>query len=197
MSVGQRLISGLKNAFSYAVHGESTEARDKKLGVAQAVIEFSAAQAPDSSTEYETRLRAALLQSRTSALQSLLDKKIAVTLDTRFSKQQLDARDEAIEGIYYPAAKLVALSDDGTMSKAQAKQTGLLVEKLANLLGQVTPTVNVYAYTVTSAPVYGADGMGGFPVVSTEWGINDNDRAPAAKKNPALATPAAKAPKPN
>lgn len=196
MSVGQRLLSGLKNAFSYAVHGESKEARDQKLGVAQAVIEFSASQAPDTGAEYESRLRAALLQSRTASLQSLLDKKIAVTLDTRFSKQTLGERDEAIEGIYYPASKLVALSDDGTMNKSQARQTGLLVEKLANLLDKITPTVNVYAYTVTSAPVYGGD-MVAMPAVSTEWGINDNDRAPAARKNPALATPAAKAPKPN
>jgi len=202
MEFGKNLISKVKNAFSYAIHGESKDDRDRKAGVAQSVIEFSTPLVTEAGGE--ERLREVLMKTRTKFLDDLVKKQIAVSIDARLSTQTLGDRDAAIEGVFYPgpqgAAKggIVALRDDKE-DPDQPRQNAVLIEKLSKLLSDVTPNVNVYAYTSVGTPVIGAEGMGGYVPVLTEWASNGNDKAAAAVKNPGLTAPPVKpaAAKPN
>lgn len=198
MEFGKKFISGIKNAFSYAIHGETKDDRDRKASVAQSVIDFSAPLVNEEGGE--ERLRAVLMQTRTKFLDDLVKKQIAVSLDTRLSKQTLGEDDPAIEGIYYPgpqgAAKggIVALRDDAK-DTASARDNAVLLEKLSRLLADVTPTINVYAYTTVGTPAIGGEGMAYVPVL-TEWASNGNEKAAAAVKNPGLSAPPVRAPEP-
>lgn len=200
MAFGKGIVSALRNAFSYAVHGETKDDRDRKAGVAQTLIEFSQ---PVTGQANEDDLRAAFMGTQTKALEALLGQKIAVGFDTRLAAQTLGPRDNAIEGIFYPAAQsgaeggLVSLRNDGDKQEL-AKQNAALLERLVRLLKDVKPAVNVYAYTTTSVAI-GGEGMAAVTQF-TEWASEGNDKAPAALKNPALKAPpvkAAGAPKPN
>lgn len=188
MAFGKKILSSLKNAFDHAVHGEGTADRARKLGVAQSVIEFSAPLTTDGSADYESRLRAVLLQAPTKALDALVEKKIAVGIDARLSKQTLADRDAPIAGVFYPGPQNGA--EGGLATFAESSQSGALIGKLATLLQSVKPTVPVFAYSTTEIAMGGDMGMA-FPVTLTEWGVNGNDKAPAAQKNPALKTPPA------
>lgn len=192
MAFGKKILSSLKNAFDHAVHGEGTADRERKLGVAQSVIEFSAPLTTDGSADYESRLRAVLLQAPTKALDALVEKKIAVGIDARLSKQTLTERDAAIEGVFYPGPQNGA--EGGLATFSEGSRSGALIGKLVTLLQNVKPTVPVFAYSINEIAI-GGEGMA-YPVTFTEWGVNGNDKAPAAQKNPALKTPpAAPAPK--
>ncbi len=197
MAFGKGIVSALRNAFSYAVHGETKDDRDRKAGDAQTLIEFSQ---PVTGQANEADLRAAFMNTNTKALDTLLGKKIAIGFDERLAAQTLGPKDSAIEGIFYPAAQtgaeggLVSLRNDGD-KRDKAHENAAILEKLVRLLKEVKPAVNVYAYNITSVAI-GGEGMAAV-VNTTEWASEGNDKAPAAIKNPALKTPPAKAPKPN
>lgn len=201
MEFGKKFISGIKNAFSYAVHGETKDDRLRKAAVAQSVIDFSAPLVTEAGGE--DRLRAVLMETRTKFLDDLVAKQIAVSLDGRLTPQTPAENDSALEGIFYPgpqgAAKggIVALRDDAK-DPGQPRQNAALLEKLSRLLSQVTPNVNVYAVTTFIEPAFAGDGLaygGSF----TEWASNGNETPAAAVKNPGLSAPPVKAPaaKPN
>lgn len=191
----------LRNAFSYAVHFESADDRDRKAGVAQKLIELSAPLATDTGADYEARLRGVLMDTRTKYLDKLVEKNVAVSLDKRINEQVYDEKMNnrfAIQGVFYPGPQgsatggLAALWDEGSMKRSNA----ILLEKLGTLLSEGTPTAPVYGYTYNDFAIT-PDG-GGAPITSTEWNFANPDASDAAKLNPALKNPPAKAgPAPN
>lgn len=208
MSIGSKISSTLRDAFSYAVYQESSADRTRKPVVIDAIIEKSAPFLDTSATGYEDRLRKVLNETRTKQLDVLLEKNVAVGLDTRFSAQQRETPNERVlEGAYYPAADgkpaILTLWDAGIDAKANlllpsgAAQAAVFVEKLAGILKQGEPKETLYASRLTTIDAFSGVGMVGI-VTTTEWETKAQLKE-TARKTAAVTTAPVKpqAPKPN
>ena len=208
MTIGSKISSTLRDAFSYAVYQESSADRTRKPIIIDAIIEKSAPFLDTSATGYEDRLRKVLNETRTKQLDVLLEKNIAVGLDTRFSAQQRETpNDRVLEGAYYPAADgkpaILTLWDAGIDAKANlllpsgAAQAAVFVEKLTGILKQGEPKETLYASRLTTIDAFSGVGMVGI-VTTTEWETTAQLKE-TARKTAAVTTAPVKpqAPKPN
>ncbi len=208
MSIGSKISSKLRDAFSYAVYQESSDDRLRKSAVIDAIIEKSAPYLDTSAKGYETRLRKVLTETRTKNLDVLLEKNVAIGLDTRFGAQQREAaNDRLLEGAYYPAAEgkpaILALWDNGLDVKSSivtpsgATQAANFVEKLSQILKAGEPKETLYASRLTTIDAAGGMGMVAI-ITTTEWETKAQLRE-TASKTALVAQPPAKpaAPKPN
>ncbi len=208
MSIGSKISATLRDAFSYAVYQESSDDRTRKPVIIDAIVEKSAPFLDTSAPGYEDRLRKVLNETRTKQLDVLLEKNVAVGLDTRFNAQrQQNANDRLLEGAYYPAADgkpaILALWDNGLDVKANfitpsgATQAANFVEKLAHMLKAGEPAETLYASRLTTIDAAGGVGLVAI-VTTTEWETKAQLRE-AANKTASVTTAPAKpaAPKPN
>lgn len=208
MSIGSKISSTLRDAFSYAVYQESTADRTRKPVVIDAIVEKSAPFLDTAAAGYEDRLRKVLNETRTKQLDVLLEKNVAVGLDTRFNAQRRDApNDRLLEGAYYPATDgkpaILTLWDSGLDAKATflspggATQAANFVEKLAHILKEGEPKETLYASRITTADAVGGVGMVAI-VTTTEWETKEQ-LGKVASKTATVTQPPAKpqAPKPN
>lgn len=208
MTIASKISSTLRDAFSYAVYQESSADRTRKPVIVDAIIEKSAPFLDTSAAGYEDRLRKVLNETRTKQLDVLLEKNVAVGLDTRFGTQrQENANDRLLEGAYYPAAEgkpaILTLWDAGIDAKANlftpsgATQAANFVEKLAHMLKEGEPKETLYASRLTTVDAAGGIGMVAI-VTTTEWQTKAELRE-TASKTAAVTQPPAKpqAPKPN
>lgn len=158
MSFPGKLVSGLKDAFSYVIHFESASDRARK---GEAVDKLAGEGAPQ-------QLRDALMKTRTKHLDTLLAKNVAVELDT-LPVQPLaaDTPDLTLEGRFRPA-KDGALGGTLTISGTSSPQDmATAVEKFARLLRDETPKTELYGLRST---VFAAGGEGMASAVSViEW----------------------------
>lgn len=171
MTFTNKIVSAVRDAFNYAVHQESTADRARKAAVAEQLIDFSKSVITGSG-DYDDRLRKTLLKTRTKYLDTLLEKKVAVSLDERLATQRVDRK--AIEtnadarqlghpadivclaGAYYPGAEgggLVSLWDNGKGPDRPTlfRNSNLLEDLAGKLQAGAAPTENIYAYTVLIA----------------------------------------------
>lgn len=208
MSIGSKISSTLRDAFSYAVYQESSADRLRKAVIVDAIVEKSEAYFDTTAAGYEDRLRKVLNDTRTKQLDVLLEKNVAVGLDTRFNAQrQENANDRLLEGAYYPAAggkpAILALWDNGLDAKANlltpsgATQAANFVEKLAHMLKAGEPAETLYASRLTTVDAAGGIGLVAI-VTTTEWETKAQLRE-TAKKTASVTQPPSKpaAPKPN
>lgn len=208
MSIGSKISSTLRDAFSFAVYQENSSDHTRKPVVIDAIVEKSAPFLDTSAPGYEDRLRKVLAETRTKQLDVLLEKNVAVGLDTRFSAQQRTApNDRLLEGAYYPAADgkpaILTLWDAGIDAKANfltpsgATQAANFVEKLAHILKAGEPAETLYASRLTTIDAAGGIGMVAI-VTTTEWETKAQLKE-TASKTAAVTQPPAKpqAPKPN
>lgn len=195
MAFGKKITSALRNAFSYAVHLESANDHDRKLGIAEHMIEFSRPSATGEGAAYEDRLRAVLMQTRTQYLDTLAEKKVAVALDARLSSQKLDDKDCAVEGMFYAKPQSGAEGGLVTLSDAcrDSRHNAILLEKLARVLREGDIAVDLHAWTSTHIAI-SPEGMGAVASIS-DWALQGGASA-ALAKNPALRQPPAKTPSP-
>jgi hypothetical protein len=208
MSIGSKISSTLRDAFSYAVYQESSADRMRKPVIIDAIIEKSEAFLDTSAAGYETRLRKVLAETRTKQLDVLLEKNVAVGLDTRFNAQrQQNANDRLLEGAYYPAADgkpaILTLWDNGIDQKANiitpsgATQAANFVEKLAQILREGEPKETLFASRLTTADAFSGVGMVAI-VTTTEWETKAQLKESAGKTAAVTQAPAKPAaPKPN
>ncbi|MDI1227745.1 MAG: hypothetical protein PSY14_08680 [bacterium] len=208
MSIGSRISSTLRDAFSYAVHQENSSDYTRKSVVIDALIEKSAPFLDTSAAGYETRLRKVLAETRTKQLDVLLEKNVAIGLDSRFDTQRREAaNDRLLEGAYYPASEgkpaILTLWDNGLDVKASiitpsgATQAANFVENLAVILKAGEPKETLYASRLTTVDAAGGIGMVAI-ITTTEWETRAQLRE-TASKTAAVTQPPAKpvAPKPN
>lgn len=208
MTIASKISSTLRDAFSYAVYQESSADRTRKPVIVDAIIEKSAPFLDTSAAGYEDRLRKVLSETRTKQLDVLLEKNVAVGLDTRFGTQQRETpNDRVLEGAYYPAAEgkpaILTLWDAGIDAKANfllpsgAAQAAIFIEKLSGILKAGEPTETLYASRLTTIDAFSGVGMVGI-VTTTEWETKAQLKETAAK-TAAVTQPPAKpaAPKPN
>jgi hypothetical protein len=194
MALGKKISSALRDLFCRAVYFESADDRDRKVEVAGQLIAFSAPFAGEGGADYDRRLQAVLMEVRTKFLDTLLEKEVAIALDPRLSQQKLDEKDYAVEGMFYAGPKEGAKGGLTTFSgewvtREQQRRSGVLLEKLAEVLREGTPKVDLYAWTSFTIAM-GGEGMA-YPVCISSWSCEGGGDT-ALSKNPALRQPPSK-----
>ncbi|MEZ0260460.1 MAG: hypothetical protein ACAH80_05585 [Alphaproteobacteria bacterium] len=201
MPIGQKISSFFRNAFIRATHFESAADFDRKDEVMGRVLALSKAVTDTSAEGYEDRLKETLKQTRTRHLDVLAEKQVAVALDNRFAKQQIDDREMSVDGMFYVGPQQAALGGLATLRDGkgeQARVNSIFLERLAEVLSEVTPVMDLHAYSFTTVAM-GGDGMACW-VNNHKWAVEGEGAAHALAQNPQLRKPPLKqapAAKPN
>ena len=203
MSFAKKILSPLRNAFSYAAHLESAADHARKAESVEKLVARSPV--PEAADDgYARRLRETLMKTRTKHLDTLVAENVGVVLDTRLAHQRLDGTDQRIDGIFYdkPGARTVALWDHGISLPGWKLETPAMhgpamLERLAMHLREgMRGDMYASRYTaIAHAPGAGAAAC----VTYTGWKPAALFDAATVAKNPALRTPLknrAAAPKP-
>lgn len=195
MSLGKKLLSPLRNAFSYVVHLESAADHARKPASIEKLLAASLPGPDGADATYEARLRKVLTQTRTKHLDTLIAHEVCVVLDNRLPKQRLAGKDQRIDGIFYdkPGAKIVALWDDGKIlsgwTETPAAYGPVMLGKLAEALS-AGKTGDMFASRYTTATHCVGMGAGvAASVTFTSWTEARHFNRGAVARNPALLTP--------
>lgn len=200
MSLAKKIFSPFRNAFCYAAHLESAADHDRKPEAAAKLLAASLPAPEGADANYEARLKAVLMGTRTKPLETLIANGVRVVLDARLPEQKLTYGDRRIDGIFYdtPGAKTVAVWDDGEKTKSSwlsetpAVHATTMLEKLAQALNEGMKG-DLYASrftTVDSVPGVGIASI----LTLTEWKRPALFEPGAMAKNPALREPLKKQP---
>ncbi len=186
-----KLRASLKNAFDYAVHGESSANFKRKPEVADAIV--AAQTAPDAG--YAERLRDVLMQVKTADLDTLKDAKISIVLDQRLAKQDLGFRDYAIYAAFYKRAdgNTVSLQDSGK-TKRETGYFDTTSLNDANALSKLAQYIRDGGLNGREETLYASRysyATRGAAVTFMEWRLQDRFDAKTVAKNPALKSPPA------
>ena len=184
-----KLRASLKNAFDYAVHGESSANFQRKAQVADAIV--AAQTTPDAG--YAERLRDVLMQVKTADLDTLKDSKVAIVLDKRLAEQNLGFRDYAIFAAFYKRAEgnTVSLQDSGK-TKSETGYFDTTSLNGANALTKLADYIRSGGLNGREETLYASRysyATRGASVTYMEWRLADRFDAKTVAKNPTLQKP--------
>lgn len=188
----------LRDAFSLAVYGETAGDIARKPEVAEKLFQQSLpfkpeAEQPSVDNAYEDRLREVLMGTKTKDIQTFLDNKVAVCLDTRIYNQK-DGWHREILGVYYNQGKdggIAALWDSGKTSansgffeRSAFSHGGTTLNALADKIrdGGIAAENERY-YAARRSRHYG------YTRFFTDWREEGYFSPGAVKKNPGLKEP--------
>lgn len=110
MTIAAKIKSGLKNVFNLVVRGETNAEIARKPEAVSALIDFSARWFPEASEDTTAKLRGILDRMKTTDIDFLLARGVAVGIDARLGGQNLNS-DQRIDALYYSRGK-----EGGTLS---------------------------------------------------------------------------------
>jgi hypothetical protein len=195
MPIGQKISSFFRNAFIRATHFESAADFDRKDEAMARVLELSRAVTDTSAEGYEDRLRDVLKQTRSRYLDVLASKQVAVALDARLGQQKVTRHELTVEGMFYVGPQQAALGGLATLRDGTGetlRRNSLFLEKLAEVLSEATPVMDLHAYSDVVVAVAG-DGMG-CAVPINKWAVEGDGASKALAKNAELRKPPLKSP---
>lgn len=192
----------LRDAFSLAVYGETTGDIARKPELAERLFQQSLpfkpeSEQPSADNAYEDRLREVLMGTKTKDIQTFLDNKVAVCLDTRIYNQK-DGWHREILGVYYNegGSGIAALWDSGRtagnsgfLERSAFSHGGSTLNALADKMrmGGISEDNERY-YAARRSSHYG------YTRFYTDWREEGYFSPGAVKKNPELKEPPKRAP---